>query len=694
MREDFGTMKFKTIKILPWLLLLWLLPTIATFGQTDDPVQSIIEQMSEIWTENDLSEDEIAVMAEELQNLSENPISLNDPTIDILVELKLITEFQKNIILKYRRQFGAIQTLSELSMIPEFTPEDLERLSYFVTTEIPETKPSLYQLIRNPKHEILSEVRRTIEKADGYKPKNDKPPAYPGSPEKIYARYRVTKVQNFSAGVTMEKDPGEEFFSGNRKDGFDFYSAHAYLKLNRIVNEIAVGDYTVNLGNGLTMGSGFYSGKSSQALTIKQNTTRIRRYSSATEYGFLRGFAASFRYRNLSAILFAAHTPIDVNLQTNTIENISYYSTIAETGLHRTNTELAYRNQGTETVVGGNVTLRTDHLRIGANFYTLQYGKMLMRRADLYRIHEPKTKNFINSSIDYQYIFRRYIFWGEAAVDKNGNTAFMQGLQIRTNDLVQLAFHYRDYSAEYFSPKAIAFGESSNGANERGFYAGILLSPIPRVDINAYADLFSYPWMTYRRYTPSPAYDYMVDAQWSPNRNLRISSRLRIKETKRNITNDTLPEYLIGDEKTTRLHFQADIRYSKSWSSQTRLATTIFKNFSREKNGWLMYHEMTYNFTTLPLRISARYVIFNVDSWDARIYTYEKDVLYAFSVPAFSGIGSRYYLVAKWQITPNAILYAKWSQTIYQDVWELSSDNDRIEGNTRSQIAFKLKITF
>lgn len=107
-----------------------------------------------------------------------------------------------------------------------------------------------------------------------------------------------------------------------------------------------------------------------------------------------------------------------------------------------------------------------------------------------------------------------------------------------------------------------------------------------------------------------------------------------------------------------------------------------------------MYHEMTYNFTTLPLRISARYVIFNVDSWDARIYTYEKDVLYAFSVPAFSGIGSRYYLVAKWQITPNAILYAKWSQTIYQDVWELSSDNDRIEGNTRSQIAFKLKITF
>jgi len=664
-------------------------------AQTDNPVQLIIAQMAEDWTENQLSEDEIAMLLEELFSLSENPISINDPNIDQLVEVKLITEFQKNAILKYRKQFGPIRTLSELSMMKEFTSEEIERLEFFVTTEIPEEAPSLLATLKRPKHEILSEYRRNIEKADGYKSKNNEPAAYPGSPDKIYARYRMFKGRVFSAGITMEKDPGEEFFRGSQKQGFDFYSAHAYLKTSRLVDEIAVGDYTVNLGNGMTLGSGFFSGKSSQAVSIRQNNTRIRRYSSATEYNFLRGAATRLKYQNLSMILFASHNNIDANIKQDTLtDEEAYLSTISETGYHRTKTELSYRNQGTETILGGNLTLRAENLRIGTNFYALHYSKPLKRKPELYRLFEPASKDFFNGSIDYQYIYRGFIFWGEAAMDKNTNLAFMQGIHIRTNDVVQIAIHYRDYSEKYYSPKAITFGESDNASNEQGLYLGTLMNPYPNLEINAFADLYRYPWLTYQRYTPAQGYDYMIDAQYKPRRSIRISSRIRFKETTRNLSNDTIPEYIITKEKTTRFHLQADFIFTPYLSSQTRLAITFFENQNTKPNGWLMYHELTWKTLSLPLSISARYVIFNVDSWDARIYTYEKDVLYAFSIPAFSGVGSRYYLVAQWKITPNTALYFKWSQTIYQDVWELSSGDDRIEGNTRSQMALKLKMNF
>jgi len=32
----------------------------------------------------------------------------------------------------------------------------------------------------------------------------------------------------------------------------------------------------------------------------------------------------------------------------------------------------------------------------------------------------------------------------------------------------------------------------------------------------------------------------------------------------------------------------------------------------------------------------ARYCIYNTDDWDSRIYLYENDLLYSFSIPAFS----------------------------------------------------------
>jgi hypothetical protein len=53
---------------------------------------------------------------------------------------------------------------------------------------------------------------------------------YLGSPFRLYTRYRFRYRQNISLGFTAEKDEGEEFFQGIAEEGFDFYSAHLFVR--------------------------------------------------------------------------------------------------------------------------------------------------------------------------------------------------------------------------------------------------------------------------------------------------------------------------------------------------------------------------------------------------------------------------------------------------------------------------------
>jgi len=286
------------------------------------------------------------------------------------------------------------------------------------------------------------------------------------------------------------------------------------------------------------------------------------------------------------------------------------------------------------------------------------------------------------------------ILWGEAAVDKNMNPTFIQGLQLKTTDIARMSMLYRNYSPAYSSPLASPFGEGSDGSNEEGLYFGMSFYPFSTVEINAFADLFSFPWLKYSRSSLTEGIDYMTDVTWSPKRYVKISSRVRYKETLYNIVSDSITTQTVGNQETIRAHLQLEYEASKQWSAKTRIASCFFDNYKGSISGWALLQDVTWNVPKFPLRLTARYAIFNTENYDARIYVYENDVLYAFSIPALYGQGMRYYLVATWKHSRNLSVYLKWSQTVMQNVAELSSGNDRIDANTRSQITVKAKYTF
>lgn len=79
---------------------------------------------------------------------------------------------------------------------------------------------------------------------------------------------------------------------------------------------------------------------------------------------------------------------------------------------------------------------------------------------------------------------------------------------------------------------------------------------------------------------------------------------------------------------------------------------------------------------------------------DSRIYAYESDVLYRFSIPAYSGVGSRFYALVKYDILRGVDIWLKVGTWIYNDRKKISSGDSEIEGNTRTDITAQIRWQF
>jgi hypothetical protein len=108
--------------------------------------------------------------------------------------------------------------------------------------------------------------------------------------------------------------------------------------------------------------------------------------------------------------------------------------------------------------------------------------------------------------------------------------------------------------------------------------------------------------------------------------------------------------------------------------------------------GYLVSQDISYKPGKLPLAVSFRYALFNTDSYETRIYTYENDVLYGYSVPALEGSGIRCFLMissSPWRFIE---VWARYSQTFYSDRTEIGTGLERIDGNNRSEIKIQVLI--
>jgi hypothetical protein len=94
---------------------------------------------------------------------------------------------------------------------------------------------------------------------------------------------------------------------------------------------------------------------------------------------------------------------------------------------------------------------------------------------------------------------------------------------------------------------------------------------------------------------------------------------------------------------------------------------------------------------TESLQLDARLAFFDTDGYESRIYAYEHDLLYSFSVPVLFDRGRRSYLLAQYEPTSNLTVEAKYGVTWYPHRQTIGSGLNETEGNRSRELRLQLR---
>jgi hypothetical protein len=228
--------------------------------QKNEIIQQRIEYLAENFEEEDI---ELTQITEDLFYYLDHPINLNKTNGEDLRHLWLLTEVQITALLNHRKKFGKLISIYELQAVPYWDLQTIFMVLPFIRVDdkFDQVHVSLKEMLKYGNGEILMRYQRNIEQKRGYTPVSDSilnnsNSYYRGNPDRYYTRARFQYRNNISVGVTMEKDPGEEFFRGSNKKGFDFYSAHAFYQGGKYLRTVALGDFQMQIGQGLNFVDG------------------------------------------------------------------------------------------------------------------------------------------------------------------------------------------------------------------------------------------------------------------------------------------------------------------------------------------------------------------------------------------------------------------------------------------------------
>lgn len=643
-------------------------------------ISGLVEEMQESETSESTIEEVVSVLtiwADEKPNI-------NTIEVDEILGYKLLSPMQAAEIFDYRKKNGDILTPFELVYLSSFDQKSVELLMVFFSFGTRPAKSKSVKQYLNGRHEVLAQYNGIFEDQIGYK--NG---AYLGEPGKAYMRYRYSYRQQLSMGITAEKDPGEPFFAGDNAAGFDFYSMHFLLKPNKYITAVALGDYQVTLGQGLICGQGIWGGKNTDAISNRNARQGFKAYSSATEYGFMRGAAIEATYQNFRSGVFGSYQMIDATVDTL---DRPFLSSISATGLHRTKNEMARKNAVDELVVGGFFEARIGTFKVNFNGVFSKYEHEIVPSSNIYDLYNPAGKTFGNFSTGYMYQLSKVTIFGELAVSDAGALAQLHSVVFYPSESIGLSVLYRNYARDYVAMHGYSFGESSGAQNEEGVYFGLEWLPFKYTKVNFYADFFKFPWMRYGEKAPTDGVEYLLDIAYAPTRTIKFNSRFKFEDKSTTIADGAFPDLVYG--KLFKWHLQGTFNYTPELSGQARIAYANFQQDTVSYHGWLMYYEHFYKPDNAAFQASLRINIFDVEDYKARLYTYERDVLYSFSVPSFQDKGVRFYLNLKWDVSENLSLYARVDRTEFLHKATVSSGNDMIQAPHKTGFHTKLRWKF
>lgn len=672
----------KVCKIGIYLIGGLFITTLARGQTAEAELESLIEDL--VW-QADMNEQEQQNAVEIIYQLAANPININQTSEEELNKLFFLNGFQLFALNEYIQEYGDILSLYELVFIPGFDSTTVHRMMPFVEAIQPAPKSYQGNAIRQ-KGSLT--YKRTFEEADGYKPDTNGTTTYLGAPNSWQLRHHFQMGSHTEIYLTADQDAGEQFLFDKQQQGFDFTSFSITTQKIPQVDNFLLGDFKVCAGQGLALWNGFGSFKSLSSTSSQFRSKTLQPYHSTGEAQYFRGVALSKNFKNWTVVPFFSYTKRNATLQTdnNLADFISGYYTSA---LHNTASAYLKRARAKESIAGAVVEKQWRYLQVGGCFFYQQWSYPYKDESSSFSAEQNNV-----ASVFYKYINGKIIFYGEAALQTLAHMAIVQGAHWQPANDVHVNIAMRYLPQNYFNIYANPLSESSSAQNEWGVLTKLAYK-LPRYyALQLYWDLFRIPTTSYGSYKPYTGYEMAMQLSRTPSE-YQVKAKISVSEKTHNLPTEELISPARRWEERTTYKGQLQLRKEILHTLQTdlKIAGTIVTADQKEETGWLANVTLKKDLTE-KIALTLSYAQFYTSDYLARIYMYEHDVRYAFSIPSFSDKGSRAYLVMNVALLNQWHLALKIARTFYPDEQTLRTGPAELATNHKTDANIQIRWKF
>ncbi len=675
--------------------------------------EEAIQREEQVESSADPKEQDHSGFLQDLFDLQEDPIDLNGITLEELGRLPVLTDLQAYSLIAYRETYGKFVTIYELQAIDGFSRKIIERLLPFIwigsATRVQKIKPK--HIFAYGKHQVLIRFQRVLEQRLGYKlPTDSVVNANPGSyyvgtPERLFIKYGFRYRDRIRFGLLAEKDPGEIMFPRKPGDslkaaipdgkyrGFDFYSFHVMYSGPGLLKKLAIGDYQLQYGQGVTLCSAGFTGRIGDVSRIRRMREGIKPHTGAEENRFFRGLAATLKWKRIQFTFFYSANRTDARMISDTLDGKNGYSARPDySGYHRTTGELLKKNTMQLRIMGTRTSFSHKRMKIGITAFRSTWEFPLDAGDGLDKTFDLQGSLHHYFGMDYHYLLNRMSLFGEVSRTGNGSVGQLHGITTMLHPALTLSFLYRDYNRGYQNPFSNAFAAAAN-ANERGLYCGAGLQ-LPRgFLIRGYVDVYQFPWLKYRIDRPVRGVETGVELCSDPPKGPSIVFRISHRVSQGNRTG--FNGYINPLQRIGRAGYRLTLNYAinAGISMRNRIEWVYrWEGSTTPTAGFLAYHDTRWKDRSDRMAIGMRFAMFDTDSYHERIYAYEQDVYQVFSVLPYAYKGMKGIFLMRFKISDALSTWLRLSRTWYANRNTIGSGGDEIKGKAVTELKCQLLV--
>ena len=448
---------------------------------------------------------------------------------------------------------------------------------------------------------------------------------------------------------------------------------------------------------------------------------------------------ATSRSLDATAYGFISRRRLDAGLDVHPSTGAVLISSLRAGGLHRTQTEVESRDAVRERAAGGGVDMEATvgpvHASLGGAFFAAQLSRPLAPADRPDEAFDRRGASMQAGSVYASAQWRSLLLTGEVArmtspfVGRGDSPASRPRSRPRYAGVAALAYddgqrvdavvHVRHFGRGYDNPYVAAFSETG-AQNERGIYVGIRLEVLPSLHVGGYLDEYAFRWLRYNVSRPTTGRDARLVLEHEPRPWIQQIVQVRSETKEQNGGSTWDPRYVprmpvqaepVLRETRQSVRWNADVEVSRRFAVSTRVEGTRVWTDKRAlthggrmqesaslpdspmRYGWLIAQDIEWHLHS-RLTVFGRLSMFETDGFAARVYAYERDVRYAFRVPALFGRGERSYILVRVNLGHGATLEAKYGVTRYNDRDVIGSGLNELQSNRRREIRTQIRWQF